>query len=96
MTSFGKTSEGPGPAVCRPERSPGGELSKVFTDAPSFHIIDQVFYHTDIDVPEMAPAWGMEAATRAFLKVIDGANRMTRKELVGAGLPVRRAGGGGD
>jgi len=27
--------------------------------------------HTTLDIPALVPAWGMEAATRAFLKVID-------------------------
>jgi hypothetical protein len=65
----------------QPERRPGGELSQVFDKAPSFHIIDHVIYHTTLDTPALVPAWGMEAATRAFLKIIDGVNKMEIAKL---------------
>jgi hypothetical protein len=67
----------------QPERRPGGELSQLFDKAPSFHIIDHVIYHTTLDTAQLVPAWGMEAATRAFLKIIDGVNRMSIAELKG-------------
>jgi hypothetical protein len=67
----------------QPERRPGGELSQLFDKAPSFHIIDHVIYHTTLDTAWLVPAWGMEAATRAFLKIIDGVNRMSIAELKG-------------
>jgi hypothetical protein len=57
------------------EVSPGGELSQIHMNAPSFHIIDHVIYHTTLDTAELVPAWGLEDATRAFLKIIDGANK---------------------
>jgi hypothetical protein len=60
----------------QPEQRPGGELSQVFDKAPSFHIIDHVIYHTTLDTAALVPAWGMEAATHAFLKIIDGVNKM--------------------
>lgn len=65
----------------QPERRPGGELSRLFEKAPSFHIIDHVIYHTTLDTPALVPAWGMEAATRAFLKIIDGVNTMEIAQL---------------
>jgi Peptidase family M28 len=68
-----------------PERRPGGELSQVFDKAPSFHIIDHVIYHTTIDTAALVPAWGMEDATRAFLKIIDGVNKMSLAQLRGPG-----------
>ena len=64
-----------------PEQRPGGELSQLFDKAPSFHIIDHVIYHTTIDTSQLVPAWGMEAATRAFLKIIDGVNKMSLVQL---------------
>jgi hypothetical protein len=64
-----------------PEQRPGGELSQLFGKAPSFHIIDHVIYHTTIDTAQLVPAWGMEAATRAFLKIIDGVNKMELAQL---------------
>lgn len=66
------------------EMSPGGELSQIYTKAPSFHIIDHVIYHTTLDTPDLVPAWGLEDATRAFLKIIDGANRMKKEEIAAA------------
>ena len=66
------------------EVSPGGELSQIYTKAPSFHIIDHVTYHTTLDTADLVPAWGLEDATRAFLKIIDTANHMTRQEIAAA------------
>ncbi len=78
------------------EVSPGGELSQIYMKAPSFHIIDHVIYHTTLDTADLVPAWGLEAATRAFLKIIDSVNKMTRQEIAAAPtnfadptLPVR-------
>jgi hypothetical protein len=68
-----------------PEQRPGGELSQLFDKAPSFHIIDHVIYHTTIDTAQLVPAWGMEAATRAFLKIVDGVNKMSLAQLRGGG-----------
>ena len=64
-----------------PEQRPGGELSQLFDKAPSFHIIDHVIYHTTLDTAALVPAWGMEDATRAFLKIIDGVNTMSLAQL---------------
>jgi hypothetical protein len=66
------------------EVSPGGELSQIYMKAPSFHIIDHVIYHTTLDTAELVPAWGLEDATRAFLKIIDGANKMTKQDIAAA------------
>ena len=52
--------------------------------APSFHIIDHVTYHTTLDTADLVPVWGLEDATRAFLKIIDGVNKMTRQEIAAA------------
>lgn len=54
---------------------------KLTRQAPGFHIIDHVIYHTTLDTPDLVPAEGMERATRAFLQVIDRANGMTLEEL---------------
>jgi hypothetical protein len=60
----------------RPETRPGGELGVVYTDAPSFHIIDHAFYHTDLDTAAIVPEAGLEAAVRAFAKIIDEVNKV--------------------
>jgi hypothetical protein len=64
--------------------SPGGELSQIYMKAPSFHIIDHVIYHTTLDTADLVPAWGLEDATRAFLKIVDKVNQMTRQEIAAA------------
>jgi hypothetical protein len=66
------------------EVSPGGELSQIYMKAPSFHIIDHVIYHTTLDTADLVPAWGLEDATRAFLKIIDKVNQMSRQEIAAA------------
>jgi Peptidase family M28 len=66
------------------EVSPGGELSQIYMKAPSFHIIDHVTYHTTLDTADLVPAWGLEDAARAFLKIIDKVNLMTRQEIAAA------------
>jgi peptidase M28-like protein len=65
----------------RPEARPGGELGVVFTDAPSVHIIDHAIYHTDLDTADKVPEPGLEAAVRAFAKIIDEVNTVELKNL---------------
>jgi hypothetical protein len=65
----------------RPELRPGGELGTVFQDAPSVHIIDHAFYHTDMDTPAIVPEYGLEAAGRAFAKIIDEVNKVPLADL---------------
>ena len=64
-----------------PERRPGGELSQVYMDAPGIHIIDHAIYHTDLDTPERVPLPGLEAAARAFARIIDEANTLALADL---------------
>jgi len=71
-----------------PETNAGGSLGPLTSKAPAFHIIDHVIYHTTLDTPDLVPAWGLEDATRAFLKIIDSANKMTRTEI-GPAAPAR-------
>jgi len=65
----------------RPEARPGGELGVVYTDAPSFHIIDHTVYHTDMDTLRAVPAYGLEQSARAFLKIIDEVNKLDLSQL---------------
>ena len=66
-----------------PEARAGGSLGAVSPFAPSFHIIDHVIYHTTLDTPELVPTVGLAASERAFLKIIDEANKMTMAQLRG-------------
>src|SRR3954447_5537499 len=71
-----------------PERSAGGSLGALTPYAPAFHIIDHVTYHTTLDTPELVPAVGLAYSERAFLKVLDEANKMTMADIRGtAKLP---------
>jgi hypothetical protein len=67
----------------RAEGRPGGELSRVYTDAPSFHIIDHTVYHTDMDTLAAVPAYGLEQSARAFAKIIDQVNTVDLRDLRG-------------
>lgn len=74
----------------RPEARPGGELGQVFTDAPSFHIIDHTLYHTDLDTLSLVPAYGLEQSARAFAKIIDEVNKVEIGALRGGPVTTTR------
>ena len=42
--------------------------------APTLHIIDQTCHHATMDTAELVPASGLQSATQAFAKIIDGVN----------------------
>jgi hypothetical protein len=77
------------PLYTVPESNPGGELSQLGNTAPSFHIIDHVLYHTSLDTLEWTPASGMEAVARAYMKIIDGVNKMSIDEVRGPNFKPR-------
>jgi hypothetical protein len=67
-----------------------GEMGSVAPDLPSIQIIrSPEIKHTDSDLPEWVPEAGLEAVARAFAKIIDGANQMSRFELQGSALAAR-------
>jgi hypothetical protein len=66
-----------------PEAAPGGDLSQLYMTAPAFHIIDQIFYHTNLDTSDWTPASAMGTVARAYLKIIDTANKMSFDEIRG-------------
>jgi Peptidase family M28 len=71
-----------------PEQQAGGSLGAFTKYAPAFHIIDHIIYHTTLDTPELVPAVGLAYSERAFLSILDHANRMTMAALRGtAPLP---------
>lgn len=78
-----------------PEASPGGELSQFARAAPSFHIIDHIFYHTSLDTQDWTPGPGQEAVARAYLKILDNTNKLTREEIRGPVFPPPNLGRGG-
>ncbi|MBI4888555.1 MAG: M28 family peptidase [Acidobacteria bacterium] len=74
----------------RPEGRPGGELGQVFTDAPSFHIIDHTVYHTDMDTLAAVPAYGLEQSARAFARIVDQVNGVEIRDLRGGPVNASR------
>jgi hypothetical protein len=73
----------------RPETRPGGELGVFYQDAPSFHIIDQVVYHTDMDTLNVVPAAGLEQSAHVFAKIIDDVNKQEMRAMLGAPVTTR-------
>jgi hypothetical protein len=63
------------------EDRPGGELHAIDHAVPSFHLLDHIFYHTELDRPEFVPVSAAAKVTSAYLKVIDEANGMKKEEL---------------
>ena len=66
-----------------PEKQAGGSLGAFTKFAPAFHIIDHITYHTTLDTPELVPAVGLAYSERAFLSILDHANKMSMAELRG-------------
>jgi Zn-dependent M28 family amino/carboxypeptidase len=62
-----------------------GEMSVMARDVPSLQVIrSPITKHTAQDTPEWVPAVGLEQVGRAFARVIDEANKLTRAELLPA------------
>ena len=40
-----------------------------------------VYYHTDHDRPDVVPESGLEAAGRAYAKIVDEVNKVERRDL---------------
>lgn len=71
------------PVYAIPESRGGGDLSQLTMTAPSFHIINHIFYHTNLDTPDWTPPSRIAVVTRAYLKIIDGANKMSQDDIRG-------------
>jgi hypothetical protein len=62
-----------------------GEMGAIHRLRPSLQIIrSPENKHTDLDIPELVPAAGLEAVGRAFAKIIDEANKLSLSELEAA------------
>ena len=63
-----------------------GEIGQVARDAPSMQVITSPeVKHTEEDTEEWVPAAGLEQVGRAYARIIDEINAVTRRDLV-AGL----------
>ena len=70
-----------------------GDMSHIDRDAPSVQLIESaLFYHTDQDRPDYVPEPGLEAVARAYAKIIDEANTMSRAELMPDSAPTTARG----
>jgi hypothetical protein len=69
-----------------------GDSSAISLDVPNVVLMESpVFYHTDHDTPDIVPEAGIEAAARAYAKIIDEVNKMQRRDLMPqAAVPTAR------
>ena len=59
-----------------------GDSSAIQRDVPNVVIMESpVYYHTDHDSPDVVPAAGLEAAGRAYAKIVDQVNKVERRDL---------------
>jgi hypothetical protein len=73
----------------RPAAGSGGELGELRGLAPGFHVLDDIGYHTDLDIPQYVPEAGLESVVRAYAKIIDEVNKMPLEPLrVNMGKPL--------
>jgi hypothetical protein len=61
----------------------GSGLGAVARDAPSLQtLVTPVYFSSDYDRPEFVPASGLEMVGRAYAKIIDQVNGLSRAEIV--------------
>ena len=59
-----------------------GDSSAIQLDVPNVVIMESpVYYHTDHDRPDVVPEVGLEAAGRAYAKIVDQVNKVERRDL---------------
>ncbi len=71
------------PTYAEPEQAPPpGDLGRFFRFVPGVDAGDfNMYFHTDRETPETVPWTGLEAATRAYARIIDGVNELELKDL---------------
>jgi peptidase M28-like protein len=70
------------PIYDRGERSAGGEIGRIQNLAPSMQLIDTgLYWHSDRETPDIIPAAGLAATTRAYAKIIADVNGVDRQDL---------------
>ena len=70
------------PIYDRGERNAGGEIGRIQNLAPSMQLIDTgLYWHSDRETPDIIPAAGLAATTRAYAKIIADVNGVDRQEL---------------
>jgi hypothetical protein len=64
------------------EPGASGEMGRMARDVPSMQVITSPeIKHTEQDTPEWVPAVGLEQITRAYARIIDGLNRLDRRQI---------------
>jgi len=62
--------------------TPNGEADGLWPHVPIVQVSDyNLFFHTEEDKADYVPWTGLESATRAYAKIIDGVNRLDLKDL---------------
>jgi Peptidase family M28 len=70
------------PIYDRGERNAGGEIGRIQNLAPSMQLIDTgLYWHSDRETPDIIPAAGLAATTRAYAKIIADVNGLDRQDL---------------
>jgi hypothetical protein len=70
------------PIYDRGERGAAGEIGRIQNLAPSMQLIDTgLYWHSDKETPEIIPADGLAATTRAYAKIISDVNGLDLKDL---------------
>ena len=60
-----------------------GDSIAIQHDVPNVVIMESpVYYHTDHDTPDVVPNVGLEAAGRAYAKIVDEVNKVERRDLL--------------
>jgi len=71
------------PIYARGERTAAGEIGRIQTLAPSMQLIDTgLYWHSDHETPDIIPAAGLAATTRAYARIITDVDTVDIKELV--------------
>lgn len=70
------------PIYDRGERSAAGEIGRIQNLAPSMQLIDTgLYWHSDRETPDIIPAAGLAATTRAYAKIIADVNAVDLRDL---------------
>ena len=70
------------PIYDRGERGAAGEIGRIQNLAPSMQLIDTgLYWHSDKETPDIIPADGLAATTRAYAKIIADINALELKDL---------------
>ena len=79
------------PIYDRGERSAAGEIGRIQNLAPSMQLIDTgLYWHSDLETPDIIPAAGLAATTRAYAKIMADVNGVDLKDLQRPAAPLRQ------